>query len=219
MIMGVGRDGGMAEECLVPSTAIVPLPSGLSPADGCLVEPLGVAVHGVRRARVGPGERVAVVGGGSIGQTALVAAQAAGATVDLEARHDHQRDVGARLGAGSVSDGYDVVVEAAGTASALARSVALCRPGGRVLVLGTYWGADVGLPQAICLQEIDIIPASMYSRSGASRDLDVAAALLATRPIVAEVLITHRFPLDAAADAFAMARARAAGAIKVVLEP
>jgi threonine dehydrogenase-like Zn-dependent dehydrogenase len=219
MIMGVGRDGGMAEECIVPPTAIVPLPSGVAPADGCLVEPLAVAVHGVRRARVGPGERVAVVGGGSIGQTALVAAQAAGAMVDLEARHDRQRHAAARLGAGTVSDGYDVVIEAAGTASALSRSVELCRPGGRVLVLGTYWGAAVELPQAICLQEIDIIPASMYSRSGASRDVDVAAALLATRPVVAEVLITHRFPLDAAAEAFATARDRAAGAIKVVLEP
>src|SRR5262245_3411607 len=62
MIVGVGRDGGMAEECLVPPTAIVPLPSGVSTADGCLVEPLAVAVHGVRRARVAPGERVAVVG-------------------------------------------------------------------------------------------------------------------------------------------------------------
>jgi threonine dehydrogenase-like Zn-dependent dehydrogenase len=219
MVMGVGRDGAMAEECMVPLAAIVPLPSGVSTADGCLVEPLAVAVHGVRRARVGPSERVAVVGGGSIGQTALVAARAVGAAVDLEARHDRQRDAAARLGAGTVSDGYDVVIEAAGTTTALARSVDLCRPGGRVLVLGTYWGAGVELPQAVCLHEIDIIPASMYSRSGASRDIDVAAALLASRPAVAEVLITHRFPLDAAAEAFATARDRAAGAIKVVLEP
>jgi len=219
MVMGVGRDGGMAEECMVPPTAIVALPAGVSPADGCLVEPLAVAVHGVRRARVGPGERVAVVGGGSIGQTALVAAQAAGATVDVEARHDRQRDAAERLGAGAVADGYDVVVEAAGSTSALARSVELCRPGGRVLVLGTYWDGGVELPPSVCLDEIDIIPASMYSRSGASRDVDVAAALLASRPAVTDILITHRFPLDAAAEAFATARDRAAGAIKVVLEP
>jgi threonine dehydrogenase-like Zn-dependent dehydrogenase len=219
MVMGVGRDGGMAEQCLVPPTAIVPLPSGVSAADGCLVEPLAVAVHGVRRARVAAGERVAVVGGGSIGQTALVAAQAVGAKVDLEARHDRQRDAAARLGAGAISDGYDVVIEAAGTASALARSVELCRPGGRVLVLGTYWGAAVELPQNICLHEIDLIPATMYSRSGPSRDVDVAAAVLASRPAVAEGLITHRVPLDGAAEAFATARDRAAGAIKVVLAP
>jgi threonine dehydrogenase-like Zn-dependent dehydrogenase len=219
MVLGVGRDGGMADECVVPATAIVPLPSGVSAADGCLVEPLAVAVHGVRRVRVAAGDRVAVVGGGSIGQTALVAAQAVGAQVDLEARHDRQRDAAARLGAGPVSDGYDVVVEAAGTAEALARAVELCRPGGRVLVLGTYWAPGVELPRAVCLQEIDLIPASMYSRSGPSRDIDVAAAVLSSRPELADTLITHRFPLDAAVEAFAAARDRAAGAIKVVLEP
>ena len=219
MVMGVGRDGAMAEECVVPATAIVPLPSGVAARDGCMVEPLAVAVHGMRRARVAAGERVAVVGGGSIGLTALVAAQAVGADVDLEARHDVQRDAADRLGAGTVSDGYDVVIEAAGTASAFGRSVELCRPGGRVLVLGTYWDAGGEVQQTACLHEIDVIPASMYSRSGPSRDVDVAAALLASRPVVADVLITHRFPLDAAAEAFAVARDRAAGAIKVVLEP
>jgi threonine dehydrogenase-like Zn-dependent dehydrogenase len=59
----------------------------------------------------------------------------------------------------------------------------------------------------------------MYSRAGAARDIDVAAALLAHRPEVAGIVITHRFPLDAAAEAFATAQDRAAGAIKVVLEP
>jgi threonine dehydrogenase-like Zn-dependent dehydrogenase len=59
----------------------------------------------------------------------------------------------------------------------------------------------------------------MYRRSGPSRDVDVAAAILAADPGIARTLVTHRFPLDAAGEAFAVARDRAAGAIKVVLEP
>jgi threonine dehydrogenase-like Zn-dependent dehydrogenase len=59
----------------------------------------------------------------------------------------------------------------------------------------------------------------MYGRAGPSRDFDAAAAILAARPEVAATLITHRFPLDAATDAFAVAADRKAGAIKVVLEP
>lgn len=221
MIMGIGQNGGMADECLVPASSIIPVPSGLAIKDACLVEPLAVAVHGVRRAGVLPHERVAVVGGGSIGQTAVVAAQATGATVALEARHEAQRQAADRLGATTMGHGdYDIVIEAAGTASALARSVDLCRPGGRVVLLGSYWDGTVDIPASVVsMKEINLIPSSMYGRVGPSRDFEVAGALLASRPEVPETIITHRFPLDAATEAFAIAQDRHAGAIKVVLEP
>jgi threonine dehydrogenase-like Zn-dependent dehydrogenase len=219
MLIGTGRDGGMADECLVPPSAIVLLAGGIPIGDACLVEPLAVAVHGIRRGRIRSGDRMAVVGGGSIGQLSLVAAQAAGATVDLEARHDHQRAVAEELGAGEVTDRYDVVVEAAGTESALLRSVELCRPGGRVVLLGTYWDTAMLPGLQIGMTEIDLIPASMYARAGSVRDVDVAAQLLADRPELGRLIITHRFPLDAVGEAFAAARDRSGGAIKVVLEP
>jgi len=113
-----------------------------------------------------------------------------------------------------------VAIEAAGSADALADAVARCRPGGRVVLLGTYWDGQVPLPATqICTREIDLLPAMMYGRAGPSRDVDVAVALLAAHPEIAATLITHRFPLDAAVEAFATARDRASGAIKVVLEP
>ncbi|MGH9075140.1 MAG: zinc-binding dehydrogenase, partial [Acidimicrobiales bacterium] len=202
-------------------TSIIPVPSGMGGRDACLVEPLAVGVHGVRRAGVRATDRVAVVGGGSIGQSAAVAVQATGAAVAMEARHDGQRLAADRLGAGTVVDGhYDVVIEAGGTAGALGRAVDLCRPGGRVVLLATYWDGTVDLPgQDVCMKEVSLIPASMYGRVGPSRDFEVAVALLASRPEVPEAVITHRFPLDAAAEAFATAQDRKAGAIKVVLEP
>jgi len=219
MVMGVGREGVMAERCVVPADALVRLPAGTVAKDASLVEPLAVGVHGVRRGGIRAGERVAVVGGGSLGQLALVAAQAVGAPVDLEARHEHQREAAARLGAGRVEGEYAVVIEAAGSQSALHRAVEVCRPGGRIVLLGTYWDG-LNLPaQSIALREIDLIPSSMYARSGPSRDFDVAAAILAHRPEVGPAVITHRFPLDAAAEAFAAASDRSSGAIKVVLEP
>jgi threonine dehydrogenase-like Zn-dependent dehydrogenase len=220
IVFGVGHDGGMAEECLVPASALAPLPVGVDVSEGCLVEPLAVAVHGVRRGGIGGGQRVAVIGGGTIGQTALVAAQATGATVDLVARHDRQREAAARLGGGEATDGYDVVIEAAGTASALADAARRCRPGGTIVLLASYWDGTVEMPGLeVCMKEISMIPAVMYNRAGPSRDIDVAAALLASRPELGDAIITHRFPLDAAPEAFATAADRAAGAIKVVLEP
>jgi threonine dehydrogenase-like Zn-dependent dehydrogenase len=165
------------------------------------------------------GLRVCVVGGGSIGQLALVAAQAAGALTSLEARHPHQREVADRLGAAPVMGTYDVVLEAAGTAGALERAVQLSRPGGTVVLLGTYWEQPALPAMGLCMGEVTVVPAYMYGRSGPSRDFDTAASILASRPEVGRSVITHRFPLDAAAEAFSTARDRAAGAIKVVLEP
>jgi threonine dehydrogenase-like Zn-dependent dehydrogenase len=219
IVLGTGHDGGMAEEILVPERCLVRLPAGVRPADACLVEPLAVAVHGLRRARLRGGERVAVIGAGSIGLCAVAAARVAGAAVDLVARHDAQREAGDRLGAGAPSDGYELVIDAAGTKSALEQAIALCRPGARVLLLATYWGG-LELPGlALCLKEVDVVPASMYGRAGVVRDVDVAAGTLAANPEIAKTMISHRFPLDAATEAFATAADRAAGAIKVVLEP
>jgi L-iditol 2-dehydrogenase len=219
MVLGVGRDGGMAEQCTVPETSLSRLPAGLDPRNACLVEPLAVAVHGVRRAGVKAGQRICVIGGGSIGQLALVAAQATGASVSLEARHDHQKEVAERLGAGQVHGSYEIVLEAAGTAGALERAVELCAPAGTVVLLGTYWEAPLMPAMGMGMKEISLMPAYMYGRAGPARDFDVAVSILADRPDVPGLVITHRFPLDAGAEAFATARDRAAGAIKVVLEP
>jgi len=221
MAFGVGRDGGMAEKVLVPTSSIARLPVGVDASNGCLVEPLAVAVHGVRRGNIRGSQRVAVIGGGTIGQTALVVAQQTGAKVDLSARHDRQIEAAARLGAGSLDgNGYDVVIEAAGTASALAEAADRCRPGGTIVLLGSYWDGTVEMPgMAIGMKELTLVPAVMYGRSGPSRDVDVAATILAQRPEISDIIVTHRFPLDAAAEAFAVAADRSAGAIKVVLEP
>jgi threonine dehydrogenase-like Zn-dependent dehydrogenase len=49
--------------------------------------------------------------------------------------------------------------------------------------------------------------------------MDEAAAMLAEKPEIARTLITHRFPLEEAQEAFRVAGDRASGAIRVVLEP
>ena len=121
IIFGVGRDGGMAEQIRVPARSLVSLPRNVDARTGFLVEPLAVAVHGVRRARIEGKERVLVIGGGSIGLCAVAAAKAAGAEVALVARHEAQLTGGRLLGAEIVDSGnggdYDVVLECAGKSS------------------------------------------------------------------------------------------------------
>lgn len=219
MVLGVAADGGMAEEILVPERCLVPLPAGASLANACLVEPLAVAIHGLRRARLRGDQRAVVVGAGSIGLCAVAGVAAAGAEVAVDARHDAQREAAARLGAREIDGHYDLAIDASGTRSGLERALALCRPGGSLLLVGSYWDGFELSGMELCLKEIDVIPASMYGRDGVARDIDVAASTLALHPEIADAIITHRYPLEAAAEAFQTAAERSAGAIKVVLEP
>jgi len=217
---GVGLDGGMADQIQVPARSLVRLPSGLAPANACLVEPIAVGVHGLRRAGYGSGQRVAVVGGGSIGLCAVAAVHSSGGEVALVARHDAQCEAGTRLGADCEAKGlYELVIDAAGTKSSLATAAQLCQPGGTLLLLATYWKGLELPPFDITMKEVRVVPAFLYGRQGGIRDIEVAAALLAKESEIPEALITHRFPLEAAVEAFATATHRSAGAIKVVLEP
>ncbi len=223
-MFGAAHDGGMAEMCVVPESTIVALPPSVQAKDSSLVEPLAVAVHAVRMAGNLRGLSTAVIGGGTIGLCLVPSLQAVGVNaVDVLARHDHQVEAVARLGGTLGEFGrnkWDVVFDAVGTGESLAQAVKMCRPGGRIVLVGMYWDGSVPLPgMELMSKEIVIIPSMMYGSHGRVRDFDLAAKVLADRPEIGATLITHRFPLDAAVEAFAAARDRKSGAIKVVLEP
>jgi threonine dehydrogenase-like Zn-dependent dehydrogenase len=220
MVHGIARDGGMAQYIQVPERCIVPLPANVSAADACLVEPLAVAAHGVSRLDLRTTSRVAIVGAGPVGLAAAAVLTPFVKTVDLAARHDAQKEAGERLGAGLQPRGeYDVVVECAGNSAALSQAVGLCKPGGTILLLATYW-EGVALPAfEVSMKCLSILASSLYGRRGLVRDVEVAAQLLASRPELADILISHRLPLEAAPEAFAIAANRKQGALKVVLEP
>jgi threonine dehydrogenase-like Zn-dependent dehydrogenase len=218
--LGNGVDGGMSQWFRVPAHALVDLPDGLAPADASLVEPLAVALHGCHLVDVGPDLRVAVVGGGAVGLLAVAAARALGAAeVSLEARHPHQIEKGERLGATQPSGRYDIVFEAAGTESSLKRCISLVARGGTMGVLGAckpgtewpYWGWF--------MKEVRTYPSVGYCRHEHGRDIDAAARLLAADPELVDTMITHRFPLEDAQEAFRVAGDRSTGSVRVVIEP
>jgi len=221
---GGALDGGMADTCVVSPSTIVPIPSGVEARDASLVEPLAVAVHAVRLAGSLAAASTVVLGGGTIGLCLVPALQAVGvARVDLVARHPHQQAAALRLRAElaeAEAGRWDVVFDAVGTEESLAQAIDMVRPGGCVVIVGLFWDGAVRMPGlAFCTKEVRLLASMMYGSDADGRDFDRAARLLADRPELGPTLITHRFPLDAAADAFACARDRRAGAIKVVLEP
>ncbi len=225
-IYGVGPEGGMADRILVDARNVVTLPAGLAARDACLVEPIACSVHAFRRAGVRASDRVAVVGAGSIGLGAVAVARFLGTAVDVVARHESQRKAVSAIGADFVTadadSEYDVVVDAAGTSSSIARSLQLLRPGGTMVVVSSQW-EPVEFPMFFASGEPTIVTANMHgpgtSAQGGTTDMQESARLLAAMPEVAEAMITHRFPLDQAPQAFAVAADRSSGSIKVVLEP
>jgi threonine dehydrogenase-like Zn-dependent dehydrogenase len=216
---GVSIDGGLADEVWVDAKCVVPLPDGVSAADGALTEPLSIGIHAANRVLPADPGRVCVIGGAAVGLATGAAFAAAGTAVDLEARHPRQWEAAERLGLGRGAQGeYDVVVDAAGTQTAIDRAVELLRPGGALVIVGTWW-APVQVGTGLLTKEVRLLPATMSGHAHGEREFDAASRLLAARPELVDALVTHRFPLDDAAAAFRVSADRAAGAIKVVLEP
>lgn len=218
-IIGVAFDGGLADRVAVPPECLVPLPDGLDVRDAALVEPLAVSWHALRKTGAEPGERVLVVGGGSVGLLAVAAARAMGLEADLAARHDHQRSAGERLGAGAPRGRYPITVEAAGTDTALAECVRRTAPGGRVALVGvaTEDRRVPGIP--FVMNELTMVGCNCYDNGSGGHEFARAAGVLADDPEIAAAVITHRFALAEAPEAFRIAAGRSGGAIKVVLEP
>ena len=86
-------------------------------------------------------------------------------------------------------------------------------------MLASSWDS-IELPGlTVAAKELEIVISTMYGRAGTSRDVDAAAAILGSREEVADALISDRFPLSKAPEAFERSRDRKGGAIKVALEP
>lgn len=217
--LGIMQDGGMVEQFRVPSNKLIALPPGLDVSNAALVEPASVAWHGVRLGGTAPDKRVAVVGGGSIGQLAAASAQAQHAgEVALEARYRHQHEIRDRLSVSEPQGSYDVVIEAAGSASSIQRCVELVRPGGTIVILGVTFG-PLEVPYPLLLtKEITLIASLGYCGHAGQPEMCLAAEMLASRPEIADALITHRLPLEEAEEAFRLAADRSSGAVKVVVE-
>lgn len=217
-LMGVYQDGGMADFVNVPAERLLELPTGLDITTASLVEPIAVAAHSVDRARVREGDRVLIVGAGPIGLLVGAVLRSRGLRYDIVARYDHQKAAAAKLGADLSPDGhYDVVMDAIGTTASLRESAQFVKPRGRIGLVGVFWDT-VGLEAEFCSKEAELIPSAGYNCRSPGRSFEEAGTILYRDREIAPALISHRFPLDGAKEAFAIAADRAAGAIKVVFD-
>src|SRR4029077_20527030 len=107
-VVGITIPGGFAEYVQIPARHCFHVPAGVDFATAALSEPLGVAVHGVRLAGLEIGQRVDILGAGTIGLMAVVAARAGGAgEVIVAARRPQQQAAARALGADRVFSDAD----------------------------------------------------------------------------------------------------------------
>ncbi len=216
---GVSVDGGLADFTNAPAIQLVPIPDELPLESAALVEPTAVVLHGVHRVHTEKDMRAVVIGAGSVGLLTAAALVARGLHVDVVARHPHQQEAAEKLGA-RIHDGtannFDVTFDAVASQQAFSQAVALTRPTGSIVEFGLFWD-PVTLDNQILFKEISLHPSIFYSHDHNHDDFTEAAALLSTHPHITNTVVTHRFPLDDAAEAFRVAADRKAGAIKVHL--
>jgi threonine dehydrogenase-like Zn-dependent dehydrogenase len=112
-----------------------------------------------------------------------------------------------------------VVIEAAGTAESLARSIEVVAPGGTIVVLGVHLGPVQVDWMTLFNREARVVPSLGYCAHATGREMADAADMLAQNPDIARTLVTHRFPIEDAAEAFRTAADRASRALRVVVEP
>ncbi len=228
---GLNVPGGLSEYLVVPSYALYKLPPEVDFELGALCEPLAVNVHGLRLVDLRFGDRVAVLGAGTIGLLGIAAAKAMGATtVVATARHPHQKEMAAAVGADAVYDatsegvakmakdtgGADVVVETVGShGDTLAQAMQVAGIGGRICVLGAFTQPVKIHPITFFIKEVRIFGSNCYGRPGRRSDYDLAIEIMRRNADSLRRMITHRFSLDEIAKAYATADDKSSGAIKV----
>jgi threonine dehydrogenase-like Zn-dependent dehydrogenase len=237
-LLGVHAAGGLAEYVVAPAARLFAAPAPLPPPVLALAEPLAVAVHGLRRGGLERGQRVLVLGAGSVGLLTLFAARALGAgEVVATARYPHQAAQARALGAARVLDAAEATPEAlaelsredaidlavetvGGRADTIAHAAGAVRPGGAVVVLGVFTAPVTLDTMPLLLKELRLVWSYCYHRPpGAAPDFADAVALLARDPAAAERLVSHAVPLAEIGRAFALAADRRAGALKVSVVP
>lgn len=231
--------GGFAEYVRVldwcVAQGLVRIPDDVTFEEASFVEPLNTCLKALRMAGVQGGDTVWVIGQGPIGLLFTQLAREAGARVVATDRYDYRLALARKLGAeialpaeqdSAVSDaictlsdgrGADLAIVAVPDNRVIAPAFAAVRPAGKVLLfahtrLDDLCEVDAG---AVCMQEKTLL-------GSYSSDITLqaeAADLLFRRRVDVRALITHRFGLEAIADALALAAQPRDSSLKVLITP
>ena len=222
--LGITSDGGMAEYAVVPSSSLHRLDGRVSLKEAALVEPLSVAVHAAKRAELKEGERVLIIGGGTVGLMLLQVAALKTDEIALVEPSHAKRQLAQKMGARWVSEpatacklshrvgSFDVVFEAVGRPDTLQNALDMVSKGGRVVVVGLHTEEASVDPLKMMYEEVSLL--GTFANQG---DFPEAIELLAEGKVKAEPLISKVFPLEQGPEAFRQLKAQP-NWVKVLIE-
>src|SRR5215207_8600937 len=223
-------DGAMREWMAWNEKSLFPVPNSLSDAEAAMLEPLGVAIHTVDLGTLKAGMTVGVFGCGPIGLLILQMARLSGAanmiaTDKLVHRVEAAKSFGAthaflaeegreleEIRAATNGRGVDVAFEAAGPQDCVDASFAAVAPGGKVVLAGipdndkTSFSASMARRKGLTIKLVRRMKHT-YPR---------AIELVSKGLVDVRSIVTHRFPLEQAAEAFQVAQRREG--LKIIID-
>ncbi|MGQ9626764.1 MAG: zinc-dependent alcohol dehydrogenase [Anaerolineae bacterium] len=229
-VIGIDRNGGNAEYVLVPESSCMPLPDDVSyEAGALLVDMLGTSYRAVKRLNLLPGDTVGIFGAGPIGLAALLVAKRYGMRVVLIDLNAYRLDMARRLGADEVFDplredvlkaideltagmGLDAALECIGAEATTRQALEAVKKRGTVALVGVSTRVTVNPWEQFIKKEVTMFG----SRNFNVREYWEMVALV-QRGLPIEDIVTHRFSLERAEEAFAVFGSGQCG--KVIIQP
>ena len=223
--------GAMADYFVAEERFVYKLPVHLSYEAGALIEPLSVAVHAVRRAGIGLGDKVVIIGAGPIGlliaavcksagaedilvgdiaEARLAKASLMGATMTIDGRKESMAEAVRRLSGGR---GIDKSFECVGTEATFEQAMQCLRKGGTATILGIFEEPVIRIPATLFVSQEIIVQGSQ----GYCGDFETALGL--TGVIDLGALVSHVFDLADVDKALKVALNPEESPVKVVLRP
>jgi alcohol dehydrogenase len=211
-----GLDGCMAEYCVLPVENLCVVDPDISDDRAVLTEPLAAACEILEQITITGSERIIVLGDGRLGILCAWALRTVAGDVTIVGHHPEKldiarwRDIKTAAGMEGMEPGADIVVEATGSEGGIAQAMDLCRPRGTIVLKSTVAIQGETNLAPIVINELTVVG----SRCGRFPDSLKMMRDFPDMPL--ERLVTGRYPIDAAEEAFA--EARSGPALKVLLE-
>jgi (R,R)-butanediol dehydrogenase/meso-butanediol dehydrogenase/diacetyl reductase len=224
------QGGGYAEYALTRPNQCVKLPADLSLADGAIIEPLAVALHGVNLSGLEKGDKVLVLGAGPIGLAVAFWTKRMGAAkVAIQDIADFQKSRALEMGAdvfvvdpadpiGSAERGLggkaDIVFECVGIPGLIEQAVNQVRPRGTILLLGLCTRPDTFNSFAMLSKEVRLVTSAFFTVPEYQASLDA----LAEGAIEPRLLVTDTISLADTPEVFESLKHRTSQC-KVLIAP